>query len=93
MESPKVKIWHCEGVTFEVPKDDEQNEVPRYIMLSPRTFSLMDILFDDEEGLVNEVDWLLLQNLKEEDLRNYQLLRCRREGGGEHRAEQSDCSS
>ena len=53
----------------------------------------MDILFDDEEGLVNEVGWLLLQNLKEDDLRNHQLLRYRREGGGEHRAEQSDCSS
>ena len=29
----------------------------------------MDILFDDEEGLVNEVGWLLLQNLKEDDLK------------------------
>ena len=56
-------------------------------------FLVIDILFDDEEEFVNEAGWLLLQSLKEEDLRNYQLLKCRREGGGEHRAEQSDCSS
>ena len=83
-ESTQVKFY-SPRVTFEVPKDKEQIEVPRY--------SLMDILFDDEAGLVNEVGWLLLQNLKEEDLHNFQLLRCRREGGGEHRAEQSNCSS
>ena len=77
----------------EIETDEEENEIPKYNILSPRTFTLMDILFKDEEGYVNEVGWLLLQNLREEHLRNYQLLRYRREGGGEHRAEQSDCSS
>ena len=63
-ESPRVKIY-SPRVMFEVPKDEDKNEVPKYKILSPRTYFLTDILFVDEEGCVNEVGWLLLQNLKE----------------------------
>ena len=68
-------------VMFEDFTDEDNNEVskyntdnesfeesPRYKIYSLRTYSLMDILFEDEVGSINEAGWLLLQK-KEEDMR------------------------
>ena len=95
-ESPQVKNYS--------PRFSGENETDYEAMASEKSSdesferrldSLADILLDElDKNLdlaVNEAAWLLYQNLKSEEA-DEELLECGREGGGEHRAEQSDGS-